>query len=310
MCDYPTSHQPSPVNHFIVTVFIEDGVRMFYGKNHPADCRNNLSKENFKDIQDGKLPLKMINSKGETTNYTPPDMKTSKEIACSMKHSNIYCVDIDGRSCDDKNFSWNDIPAIFQQCPYTKSRNKKLPHFYFRMSGIDHTILKRGIFMNASNNLNFCKGELLTNTTWETNKGVVWNYDSELPTLAWDEVKAYLNPSEVTKFETQAQLRTLPTIITFDKKEEKEEKVETTSKKEEKNTKNSQTTETPQKTTEENADNLHNLRLTRRFLQRTIKWIRRLSNRNMEAIYIGNVYCLWSRGQTTLERTFKKRKQL
>ena len=228
MCDYPSSHTSSKVTEFIANTFIEQGVRTFYGLNHPADCRNNLTLDHFKDIQDGKKVV-LVNDKGKTYQYSPPAMNISKEIACSMKHSNIYCIDIDGKSVDDKTFLWNDIPDIFKQCPYTKSRNKKLPHFYFRMSGIDHTILKRGTFMNASNNLNFCKGELLTNTVWETNKGQIWNYDGELPLLAWNDVKMYLKQTEVTKFEIQAKIRSSPTI-TFDNEQETTEDEDSDSK--------------------------------------------------------------------------------
>ena len=119
MCDYPTDHNPSPVTEFIAVTFITDGVQCFYGLNDEYGARNNLSLENFKDIQEMRLPLKLTNSKGETKSFTPVSLKYSTKIAISMNHSNIYCVNIDGKVVDGKEvheFKWADIPDIFKNC--------------------------------------------------------------------------------------------------------------------------------------------------------------------------------------------------
>ena len=69
--------------------------------------------------------------------------------------------------------TWNieNTPEVLKQCPFTLSRTKKNPHYWFRISGLDGEKLKTDGFRNATDNLNFCEGEILINHSWEK-KGV------------------------------------------------------------------------------------------------------------------------------------------
>ena len=201
--EYPYATNQSPIAHFIAKIFMVDGVGTFYGINEKIQARNNLTLENFTDIRNKNFPLKLKKKTGEVYDYIPIALKNCKLIAASMNYQNIYCVDI------DENIPWEKIPKIFQSCPYSKSRNKQLPHFYFIITDLDHNKLKNGgKFQNASNNLNFCKGELLTSNTWEIKEGLVYNFNGELPVLLWKDVKQFIN--EAKRFEKQANYNQKP----------------------------------------------------------------------------------------------------
>jgi phage/plasmid-associated DNA primase len=204
---------------FIAQTFIQDGVKTFYPMSQRTDSKSDLTLEQFRLIQENQ-PVKYINSKNEHKSFRPLAMSVATSIELNFRHLDgfVCCVDIDDHVevekspeyPDGKMGTWNidDTPEILKQCPFTLSRNKKNPHIWFRISGIDDKILKTDGFRNASKNLAFCKdGELLINHTWEKKGGKVYNWDGELPTIAWDDIKPLLKHDEVIKWEAKAQLK-------------------------------------------------------------------------------------------------------
>lgn len=100
----------------------------------------------------------------------------------------IVCVDVDGHlsngdiTLDD--FMKLDIPFL-KTCPYTLSRKKKLPHFYFRLDGIDMSKLKN-TYVDCFKDF---KGDLLVNHAWERQEAEMFQYSEDLPFITWEELK-------------------------------------------------------------------------------------------------------------------------
>jgi len=206
-------------NLFIAKTFTQDGVRTFYPMSTPTDSKSDLTLEQFRQIQEGKA-VEWINSKNIKKSFRPLAMSVATSIELNFRHLDgfLCCVDID--DCIEvakspeyptgKMGTWNieKTPDILKNCPFTLSRTKKNPHYWFRISGIDDKKLKTDGFRNASKNLNFCNdGELLINHTWEKKGGKVYNWDGEIPTIAWDDIKPLMKPDEVIKWEAKAQLK-------------------------------------------------------------------------------------------------------
>ena len=93
------------------------------------------------------------------------------------------------------------------------------PHLWFEMEGIDATRLKTGDWKNANDNLSFCDGELLTRMTWEYKMGNVYNWNGDIPTLKWSDIKTLLKASEVKKWEDKVRV---VQSISFDETDEEE----------------------------------------------------------------------------------------
>ncbi len=60
------------------------------------------------------------------------------------------------------------------------------------------------VFQNQTDNLKFCKGELLTGNTWEKKDNQVYNYNGSLPTLSWEQVKSFIVEDDAKRFEENA----------------------------------------------------------------------------------------------------------
>ena len=199
--EYPKNLTNHFLNNFIAKTFTIDGVPCFYGIDGKFDARNNLSLEDFKLIKENKFDELNI-KKSDGTLWKSKPIKSSELIACSMNHSNIFCIDI------DENIKWTDIPSLLHFCPFTKSRTKSLPHFFFRISDIPNDFKIESTkpykaFQNKSDNLNFCKGELLTGNVWEKKGGLIYNWNGDLPEFKWNEIKQFLKQEEVIKFENK-----------------------------------------------------------------------------------------------------------
>lgn len=195
---YPENHISIPLSNFIASNFITEGVITCYKIEDKYDAKNNLTLEEFRRIAK-KDYNNIVTSKGKPWKQN----ENGSLLALSMNHSNIYCIDI------DEDISWDNIPEILKELPYTKSRNKKLPHFYFRiddlnMKKIEEKNGKISVFQNQTDNLKFCKGELLTGNTWELKTNQVYNYNGILPTLKWKDVKELIIEQDVKRFEENA----------------------------------------------------------------------------------------------------------
>ena len=104
------------------------------------------------------------------------------------------------------NYDYSNLPEFLKACPYTKSKNKGNPHLWFKMEGIDATRLKTGDWKNANDNLSFCDGELLTRMTWEYKMGNVYNWNGDIPTLQWSDIKTLLKADKVKKWEDKVRV--------------------------------------------------------------------------------------------------------
>jgi len=100
----------------------------------------------------------------------------------------IVCIDVDGQLANGDitldDFMKLDIPFL-KTCPYTLSRKKKLPHFYFRLDGLDLAKLK-ATYVDCFKDF---KGDLLVNHAWERNNAEMFQYTHEVPFISWEELK-------------------------------------------------------------------------------------------------------------------------
>lgn len=111
--------------------------------------------------------------------------------------NNIVCIDVDGLlengDCDAKKILEMDfIKKNLDNCSYTLSRKKKLPHFYFKLDGIDLSQHK-GTFVDCFNDF---KGDFLINHSWEKiHDNPIFNYVDELQTYYYDDIKDMFKPN-------------------------------------------------------------------------------------------------------------------
>lgn len=224
MCDYPETHTTTNLKDFIDPNFYVNNIPLYYpiDTNYKSSSQSDMEVFEFADIWKDKAVYRTTRDK-KTKKLVSKEWKPLQGVIepnaleLSLRHTQIFVIDIDGRDVDDKTFSWSDVPEILRSCPYTKSRTKKLPHFFFRLEGLPLDALlgedtnSGKPFRNGSDNLNFCKGELLVNHTWEIYQKDtivnVFNYNGTIPTLNWNDIKNLMKPVEVKRFEIQAGVR-------------------------------------------------------------------------------------------------------
>lgn len=112
---------------------------------------------------------------------------------------NIVCLDIDGLNENgdvDLEQFMEKCPEVFKNFPYTLSRKKKLPHFYFKLDGIDIQSLK-GSYVDCFNNM---KADMLFNHAWEKKDAELFNYNEkeDLPFIDYQDIKQMLKPDTFT----------------------------------------------------------------------------------------------------------------
>ena len=231
------------ISSFIASTFIRDGVRCFYliDTDNRGSSKSDMSLEEFKKLQEGNGILRIFNKdtkKEKRVEDWKPNLYGANSIEVNMRNIEglLCCVDID--DCIEvpptpeyptgKMGTWNieDTPEILKQCPFTLSRTKKNPHYWFRISGLDEKKLKSDGFRNATNNLNFCDGEILINHTWEKKGGKVYNWDGTIPTISWTDIKTLMKPNEVIKWEAKAQYKQKKLIIESDNEDDTTEEEE------------------------------------------------------------------------------------
>lgn len=228
------SQMPSnDISNFIASTFTENGVRCWYhiDTDKAYTSKSDLNLEQFKKIQNGET-IHYKNDKGIDKTFKPTHPAYSNSIEVNMRNIEglLCCVDIDDNVevtpsqefPTGKMGTWNieDTPEILKQCPFTLSRTKQNPHYWFRISGLDEKKLKTDKFRNGTNNLNFCTGELLINHTWEKKGGKVYNWNGNIPLLNWVDIKNLLNPNEVTRWEAKAQYKQKKIIIESDSEDD------------------------------------------------------------------------------------------
>lgn len=154
--------------------------------------KNNLSRSELLDFhKNGWVQL----SNGQVYNL---NIKSPTHFELRLRFtSNIVCIDVDGIT-ENGDCKVNDILDMdvikknFDGCSYTLSRNKRLPHFYFKLEGIDLSQHK-GTFVDSF--IDF-KGDLLINHAWEKiHDNPIYNYTDELQTYYYDDIKDIFKPN-------------------------------------------------------------------------------------------------------------------
>ena len=214
--NYPTDHIKTPITQFITKTFVVDGVRCFYPVDidKKSSSKSDMTLDEFRLLQEGKPIMRTWNKgtpKETTTEWRPTPARDTNIFECNFSKLNLFTTDIDDyvEVEGKKNGVWDfeKTPEIFKNCPYTKSRSKGNPHFWYRIEGLDVEALKDGGFRNASKNLTFCNdGEILTNHSWEDKTGYIYNWNGEVPTIKWDDLKKLMKNTEVVKWEKKAGL--------------------------------------------------------------------------------------------------------
>ena len=164
-------------------------------ENKMIGTKNNLTLKELIDVyakgfvkqNDGKV-YNMI-AKNEITHYE-----------LRLKYTdNIVCVDIDGLN-ENGDITLEQFlekcPEVFKNFPYTLSRKKKLPHFYFKLDGIDIQSLK-GTYVDCFNNM---KADILFNHAWEKKDAELFNYNEkeDLPFIDYEDIKHLIKPDTFT----------------------------------------------------------------------------------------------------------------
>ena len=203
---YPTDHTETPVfPRFVATCFSEDGVKYALPiRNIDTDSKSSLTKENYIELHNKK-----------TTNINGKWWKPSVSwnvfdyMELSLRaNEEVYCIDI-----DNTTITWDEIPTILRNCPYTKSRNKKLPHFLFRLGGVDNEKIK-ATYKGGFGSKNVCFDgddyaganiDFLASHIWERNDACIYNWDyGQLPIIEWNDIHGWLRPDERKKINTFA----------------------------------------------------------------------------------------------------------
>ncbi len=108
---------------------------------------------------------------------------------------NLCIIDI-----DDEKIKLDEIPKIFKDLPYTLSRNKKLPHYFFILDGVEKKNLTEKV-LTCTKCLKFCKGDLLAGHVWENPKSILYEFDENvgLPIIHIEEIKQYFDEKTLKK---------------------------------------------------------------------------------------------------------------
>jgi phage/plasmid-associated DNA primase len=136
--------------------------------------KNNLTIEQLQKVfDDGFI-------KTDKGTYIPIPFEQATHYELRLRHTeNILCVDVDGilengDCCLTDVWGIPNMKEVFLECSYTLSRKKKLPHFYFKVVGLDTQSLSN-TYVDCFKDF---KGDLLVNHCWEKiEDNHVYNYD-------------------------------------------------------------------------------------------------------------------------------------
>jgi len=158
--------------------------------------KNNLTKNQIRAVQDDGFV------KTDTGTYVPIFIEEATHYELRLRHTNaVLCIDVDGLLGNgdcvaDDVWTIPNLKDIFGECSYTLSRNKKLPHFYFRVVGLDTSLLNCS-YIDCFNDF---KGDLLVNHCWEKIGNPIYNYPTEgLLEVSYDDLKRFLKTDVLEK---------------------------------------------------------------------------------------------------------------
>ena len=201
---------------FIINNFDVDGVFValpLEEKNGKMiGTKNNLTKEQIKKYHEDKY---VETDKGVYN----PNIKNPTHFELRLRYTdNIVCLDVDGilsngDCCLTDIWSVSHMKNLFLDCPYTLSRNKQLPHFYFHLDGINIKEMSN-TYVDCFKDL---KGDILFNHCWEKiNNNQIYNYVGELPVFMYDDIKHIFKDCIFDKKEHKPIKNTFKTSIVND----------------------------------------------------------------------------------------------
>jgi hypothetical protein len=177
-------------------------IKIDYKENGDFDTKKAMSNLTLEQMEQIKLDGKCDVEKKDGTKYTYYPLKSSEathyEVRLNFGKPKMV-IDIDGFVASGditmSEYFSKDIPTKIQNAPFFLSRTKSLPHHIFYLEGLPEDV-KPDKYVNVFKGFN---GDILLNHAWEMANSKIYNYkDSEIPTLHWDEVKEWLNPSSKT----------------------------------------------------------------------------------------------------------------
>ena len=195
--------QTNSFQDFVVENFDVDGVfialPMEEKNGKMIGTKNNLTKEQIKKFHEDKY---VETDKGV---YNPTIINPTHFELRLRYTDNIVCVDVDGilengDCCLTDVWSVPHMKELFLDCPYTLSRNKQLPHFYFKLDGINIKELSN-TYVDCFKDL---KGDILFNHCWEKiNDNQMFNYKDELPFFRYEDIKHIFKQGVLDKKEAK-----------------------------------------------------------------------------------------------------------
>jgi len=174
----------------------------FYG------IKSNLTIDNFFDLTYDKTTI-AYNSGKKKYEKINRDISLKNAEAYELRNLlspyNIIIIDIDGidKNNDisiDNFFEDKRIPDLFRKnnMPYTLSRTKRLPHFFFIIEGLPNI---KNINQNFRECFNDIKADLLFNHAWELKDAELYNFTDSLPVIEWKDIRCLLSPDYLKKIE-------------------------------------------------------------------------------------------------------------
>jgi hypothetical protein len=127
------------------------------------------------------------------------------EINMNVLEECIIVIDIDESSIinysEEEKEAWikGKIPEKIRELPYTISRNKRLPHYWCILEGVEKEILKNNVKI-LTNCLTFCNGDISASHIWERSTSDLKNYNGEIPKIKFDDIKEYIKKDKIKNF--------------------------------------------------------------------------------------------------------------
>ena len=154
----------------------------FDGK-RPIGSKNNLTKKELIEVhKNNQVKL------SDGSIYKMIQKATHLELR--LKYTKVVCIDVDGilnngDCCLDDVLNLPIIKELFYDVPYLLSRNKKLPHFYLELTGLN----KDEMLDTYVDCFKDFKGDLLLNHSWESLDSQIHGYHVTIPEIGIEEIK-------------------------------------------------------------------------------------------------------------------------
>jgi hypothetical protein len=184
-----------------IEAFLEHEKIPFMYLRNEYDDMNTLTLEQINKLKPLGVRTVKKEVEGKTVMRKIPNftkIPDSKWLSVFLKHTNVFCLDI-----DDKEFDIKTLPEPFRSMPYTLSRNKKLRHCFFRSDCPEYS--------DEVEVFKYCKADLIhyKKNMWEVIGWRVCQYNNELPYVEWNKIKQHfklekMNFDDISKLQVSA----------------------------------------------------------------------------------------------------------